>query len=261
MSDQQDTPQEQLTSYFTRSASSVHLYADRFEHQYARPAINTSNAFFTEHPVFSIFIASFSFLSLLPIALFIVLSASAILTFTILAICFIIASSITTLVFFVSVLACTLVTIFCFSVFVTGSLFIAYTLYRLISLTRTYGFRGINIWGSEIVSYIWPLRIPSIPSSSRQRPRNTATVHKHEQAATTDHASSSTSNYDNDDKKPRLSDESHTSSNSTHSQSASGASDGPVIVDEKDTEFSDHSRQSSSAGSGDAIGESVKVEE
>ncbi|KAK7443512.1 hypothetical protein VKT23_015684 [Stygiomarasmius scandens] len=224
MPDSPRTPQEQLSSYFARSASSVHLYADRFEHEYARPALNTSNVFFNEHPILTVFLSILTLLSLLPAALFVIFSAAAILTFTILAICFVISSSVMVVLFFLFLLTCTLIIIFCVSGFLTGSVFFVYTSYRLFVLLRSQGVKGIHIWGSETISYVWPLRLPSLTSYSNTKRRPTRT--------------GPTSSYSLDDRKP----ESDSSHDSSHSKASS---DAPVIVDEKDASLSEHSRNPS----------------
>ncbi|KAF5361383.1 hypothetical protein D9758_006196 [Tetrapyrgos nigripes] len=222
-------PQEQLSSYFARSASSVHGYADRFEQDYARPAIDTSNAFFIEHPIFSVFLFSFVVLSLLPIGLFIVFCACAILTFTILAICFIISSSVIVGLFALFFLTCSLLLILCFSLFLTAALFLAYISYRLFISVRTKGMKGVYGWGSETISYLWPLRIPALPSRSNVRPTNKPMSRR---------AQPISSGSDDITSGRR--------GESSHGHDSSLSSDGAILVDENDTESSDHFRSAES---------------
>ncbi|KAF8645815.1 hypothetical protein AX16_007558 [Volvariella volvacea WC 439] len=166
--------QEDLSSYFNRSASAVQAYADRFEHEYARPALQASQAFYAEQPITALFVAVFSILSILPVLTFIGFSIFVFLfTFVVAilsAIC--ISSGICIASFFF--LLFTLFAVLCISIFITLLALLAYTTYRLAVLVRQGGREGVSEWAHETkdsLTQVGSRVVRRIPSRYRNRAR------------------------------------------------------------------------------------------
>jgi len=168
--------QEDLSSSFNRSASAVQTYADKFEHEYARPALRVSQAFFDEHPVTATFIAIFSFLSFVPVLSFLGFSAFILLSFTLVALS---SALLTGAVIILGSLACLLFTLFiitCISGFLTTLCVAGYTLLRLATLVRSDGGDGAAEWARETKGHIAHASrriMRGIPLRQRARQRET----------------------------------------------------------------------------------------
>jgi len=167
--------QEDLSYSFNRSASAVQTYADKFEHEYARPALRVSQAFFDEHPVTATFIAIFSFLSFVPVLSFLGFSAFILLSFTLVALS---SALLTAAVIVLGSLACLLFTLFiitCISAFLTSLCVAGYTLLRLATLVRSDGGDGAAEWAREARGHIAHARsriMRGIPLRQRARQRD-----------------------------------------------------------------------------------------
>ncbi|KAJ7028683.1 hypothetical protein C8F04DRAFT_1043758 [Mycena alexandri] len=140
---------EQLAAHFDKSATAVRTYADQFEASYARPALNTTSAFFDEYPISSTFIAIFSALAFFPVITFIALSLFTIVSLSFLGLCcaFVVSSAI--VLFFLSILVLTLVTTFFASGFFTVLAISTYLAYRFVTLVRSSGRDGVSSWAIE----------------------------------------------------------------------------------------------------------------
>ncbi|TFK75622.1 hypothetical protein BDN72DRAFT_892129 [Pluteus cervinus] len=145
---------EDLSSYFNRSASAVQVYADKFERQYARPALRVSQAFFDEHPVPATFIAIFSILSFLPVLTFIGLSALVLFVVTITGFVSSLCTSAVFILAFFVFLFFTLLVIMCISGLFTALAVGGYTLLRLATLVRHDGREGVAEWAQETKGHL-----------------------------------------------------------------------------------------------------------
>jgi len=141
--------QDDLASYFDKSASVVRKYADGFERSYARPAIESFVTVFKEHPTLSTFGAIFLLLGFAPFACFIVFSL-----FTIISIfCLVVISSFIIIAVveacLASLLAMILTVVFLVSVPLTVFAISTYLVARLIVLVRSEGREGVSKWTGE----------------------------------------------------------------------------------------------------------------
>ncbi|KAH7925351.1 hypothetical protein BV22DRAFT_1195251 [Leucogyrophana mollusca] len=141
--------QEHLSSYFEKSASIVRQYADNFEHNYARPAMDYCIERFQAQPVTITFLTIFCVLSFLPVLSFIGISIFVVsfFTFTALA-CAFIASAIAETMF-VAILVSTLGALFLVSILLTALALFSYLSLRLGVLVRADGRSGITEWAHE----------------------------------------------------------------------------------------------------------------
>ncbi|KAM6501125.1 hypothetical protein JOM56_004139 [Amanita muscaria] len=153
-------PQDDLAAYFKNSVSTVHLYADNFEHDVVKPAFASSHMFFKERPITATFVAIFSLLSFLPVLSFVGTSlfvAVAVVTFALLAI--VLACGLA-LIAFLSFLLFALFVNFFTALFITGLVTFAYLLLRLAMLVREQGSAGVSHWVAEIQDFL--LHSPSV---------------------------------------------------------------------------------------------------
>ncbi|KAF8214504.1 hypothetical protein K438DRAFT_1801550 [Mycena galopus ATCC 62051] len=155
-----ETPsaKEQLAAHFDKSATTVRAYADpgpvslEFESSYARPALQTSSAFFNEYPVHIHCIAIFSSLAIVPAIIFLrptassALSLLTVVSLSFLALCctFVVSSAV--ILFFLSLLVASLVKAFFVSGFFTVLAISTYLAYRFVTLVRSKGREGVRSW-------------------------------------------------------------------------------------------------------------------
>jgi len=143
------TPQDELRSYFDKSASQVRVYADHFEQTYARPAIKTSTSFFNEYPLSTTFIAIFSLFSFIPVAVFIGLSLFTVVSFALIALTSAFVASSVVVLSLLSILISILLAVSFISALLTVVTISAYFMFRLAILVRANGPSGVSDWAVE----------------------------------------------------------------------------------------------------------------
>ncbi|KAG7442887.1 uncharacterized protein BT62DRAFT_362401 [Guyanagaster necrorhizus] len=148
-------PDENLASYFNRSAKDIHAYADRIEHGYARPALKTVKELLDEHPISFMFFLFFALLSFFPVLLFLGCSFFVTLSFVLFAL----SSALLVSGIFIFTFACILIFVlimnFCIAALPTVALFSAYSVIRLLTLTRSGGRAGAAEWVDETKSFFF----------------------------------------------------------------------------------------------------------
>ncbi|PCH37541.1 hypothetical protein WOLCODRAFT_140916 [Wolfiporia cocos MD-104 SS10] len=146
----EETNQDDLMSYFDRSATAVRRKFLQFEKEYARPALSTTLQSFRDHPIFSTFIAVFLSLSLLPALAFIGFSLFIFASFSFIALaCAILASSIV-IMLTGTILISVLLIVLGASIFLTASGTVTYLLLRLAWLVYQNGAHvGLFTWAHE----------------------------------------------------------------------------------------------------------------
>ncbi|KAF7329724.1 hypothetical protein MKEN_00235700 [Mycena kentingensis (nom. inval.)] len=143
------TVREQLATSFDKSAAAVRAYADQFEKDYGRPALQTSTTYFEQYPITTTFVAVFGVLSFVPVASFLSLSVFAIVSISFLALSCALISSAAVILFFLSILVFCLFTALFFAGCITITLFTSYVGYRLVILIRSGGREGVSTWAVE----------------------------------------------------------------------------------------------------------------
>ncbi|KIM47885.1 hypothetical protein M413DRAFT_439566 [Hebeloma cylindrosporum] len=140
---------DELSTQFDRSISIVRDYTNRFEHDYARPVLNSSWAFFDKRPISAVFIAFFSLLSFVPIITFLGTSIFVIAAFTTVALSGAAIAAFVVILGFLAVLVSILAAAFFTSITLTVLVVSAYILVRFAILVRREGASGIADWASE----------------------------------------------------------------------------------------------------------------
>ncbi|KAL0067436.1 hypothetical protein AAF712_005423 [Marasmius tenuissimus] len=143
------TEQDELASYFDRSVTSVQGYINRFESEYARPALKASKTHFDQFPVSSLFLLSFVALSLLPILIFLGVVLFSVGGLVSIAVGLVLGISIGLVLVLGSILLLTLFINICIALFITGLLLMVHLLARLFKLVSRYGLGGVNVWLAE----------------------------------------------------------------------------------------------------------------
>ncbi|KAF9224758.1 hypothetical protein BS17DRAFT_807846 [Gyrodon lividus] len=141
--------QENLASYFEKSATIVRQYADLIEHSYARPALHNFSRRFQINPVGMTFISVFFALAVLPVLSFIGLSIFVISSIAFLALISAAIASIIVEAFLVACLIFTLWSLFVVAIFVTTFVGVAYLTMRLGLLVSSEGRSGVKEWAYE----------------------------------------------------------------------------------------------------------------
>ncbi|EDR10594.1 uncharacterized protein LACBIDRAFT_293617 [Laccaria bicolor S238N-H82] len=162
---------EDLSSYFNKSAAIVRTYTDRFEHQYARPVMNTSQAFFDDRPISAIFVAIFSTLSFLPAVTFLGISLFIIFASTVTALVFAFLAAAAVVLTLLTCLVSTLIATAFASAFLTFALISSFLFLRIVILVHRDGVLGISAWVSETkqrLIYVSTPRPPTKPPSSKR---------------------------------------------------------------------------------------------
>ncbi|RDB17123.1 hypothetical protein Hypma_001655 [Hypsizygus marmoreus] len=146
---------DNLYSYFNKSVSAVQTHADQFEHDYARPALRTSQVFFDERPIAATFLAIFSVLSFLPVVSFIAFSVFFVVSFAVIALTCAFLASVTVVLTLLSLLVLTLLATTLSSAFLTSTALSLYSFTRLFSLVREHGRAGAFEWIEEMKGAIF----------------------------------------------------------------------------------------------------------
>ncbi|KAK7683753.1 hypothetical protein QCA50_013129 [Cerrena zonata] len=159
---------EDLQSYFERSASTVIQLSDKAESEYVRPGVNALMRSFQKKPVHSTFLSTWGLLSLLPVIAFIGFSLFVLGSCLFFALAGALIVSAVAIAAFGSVLTMTLVILFFVSVFLTTTIIGSFLALHLISRIRDHGVRdGGVIWAREVKDRFFAISA-SITDSSRQ---------------------------------------------------------------------------------------------
>ncbi|KAF8167772.1 hypothetical protein B0H34DRAFT_682980 [Crassisporium funariophilum] len=160
---------DDLASYFDKSASLVQEYTSRFEHDYARPALHNSQAFYNERPITATFLAIFSALSIFPTLSFLGIALFTITTFTIIALGAAFVASSVVVLGLLGVLTAILAAAFFTSAFLTVMAVSSYLFIRLVVMVRQEGSSGVSGWVGEIKDYLVSTAEGARPRGSNNR--------------------------------------------------------------------------------------------
>ncbi|KII91543.1 hypothetical protein PLICRDRAFT_105714 [Plicaturopsis crispa FD-325 SS-3] len=158
--------QDDLTSYFDRSAAAVRTYSDRFEQKYARPAIDRGFEYFEAHPIPFTFIAVFSSFSFLPVVAFIGFSLFVITSVVAVAIFSVLMTVLAVEIVLFTTLLSVLVGIAFLSLFLTAGVISVFIAARLVLHVRQQGRVGVQEWAHETKSHFLASKLPDAPNDS-----------------------------------------------------------------------------------------------
>jgi len=146
----EQTDQDDLISYFDRSATVVQESLQRLEQRYARPGVGFLIKSFREHPIRSTFLSVFAFLSLLPTLSFVGFSVFVFAAFTFISLASALFSATVVVSLIGIILAAILAVLLSVSAFLTASWVGIYLAFRLVMLVREDGPRsGVSRWAQE----------------------------------------------------------------------------------------------------------------